>query len=609
MNLKKMAMAAASITAMMATLTSSSKSTTTTLAFSSSRGSTNIAAAAISSIARRRSDKMIGEGGGGGALFVAMRSAAAGAAAAATLHSRHRPALQRVHYYYNNYYNNLHRLFSTTETNTSEQVVIEATLKGEENSTTTSAIVSEEEEDAILSNLQSPFLQTMRDRGFLFQCTNLAELDSLLTTATSNNKSISAYLGFDATADSLHVGSLLQIMILRHYQQCGHRPIVLIGGGTSKVGDPTGKDESRILLTDEIIKKNTEGISKVFQKFLSFAPPNSNENEEGKEEENGTATTTTTKSDAIMVNNDTWLSSLQYLQFLRDYGTHFTINRMLSFESVKQRLQREAPFSFLEFNYMILQAYDFLELYRRHDARLQLGGSDQWGNMISGVELGRRVDSAQLYALTAPLITTSDGKKMGKTAGGAIWLNADRLSEYDYWQFWRNTNDEDVIRFLKLFTELPLSEIKGMEMWKGADVNKAKRVLADEATALLHGRECLKGIHDTIDNMFGGGGGGGGDGDGMASTEGLTRTYVSDADLESGGGGGGVKVVDLFVQLGLASSKKEARRLIQGGGAKMNEEKITDENAILDKTTFGSKNEVTLRAGKKRAGVVELKNE
>lgn len=599
-----MAMAAASITAMMATLTSSSKSTTTTLAFSSSRGSTNIAAAAISSIARRRSDKMIGEGGGG-ALFVAMRSAGA---AAATLHCRHRPALQRVHYYYNNYYNNLHRLFSTTETNTSEQV--DNATEVAATATTTSAIVSEEE-DAILSNLQSPFLQTMRDRGFLFQCTNLAELDSLLTTATSNNKSISAYLGFDATADSLHVGSLLQIMILRHYQQCGHRPIVLIGGGTSKVGDPTGKDESRILLTDEIIKKNTEGISKVFQKFLSFAPPNSNENEEGKEEENGIAATatTTTTNDAIMVNNDTWLSSLQYLQFLRDYGTHFTINRMLSFESVKQRLQREAPFSFLEFNYMILQAYDFLELYRRHDARLQLGGSDQWGNMISGVELGRRVDSAQLYALTAPLITTSDGKKMGKTAGGAIWLNSDRLSEYDYWQFWRNTNDEDVIRFLKLFTELPLSEIKGMEMWKGADVNKAKRVLADEATALLHGRECLKGIHDTIDNMFGGGGGGGGDGDGMASTEGLTRTYVSDADLESGGGGGGVKVVDLFVQLGLASSKKEARRLIQGGGAKMNEEKITDENAILDKTTFGSKNEVTLRAGKKRAGVVELKNE
>lgn len=580
MNLK---MAAASIAAMMATLTSSSsKSTTTTLAFSHSRGST--IAAAASSIARQRSDKMIGAGGGGGA-FVAMRSGAA-------LHGRHRPALQRVH---SN--NNLHRLFSTTETSISDQVD-EATVEEEVVAAAATSAISE---DAILSNLQSPFLQTMRDRGFLFQCTNLAELDSLLTTATSNNKSISAYLGFDATADSLHVGSLLQIMILRHYQQCGHRPIVLIGGGTSKVGDPTGKDESRLLLTDEIIKKNTEGISKVFQKFLSFAPlPN---DEEGKRENGGSGSSTI---DAIMVNNDTWLSSLKYLQFLRDYGTHFTINRMLSFESVKQRLQREAPFSFLEFNYMILQAYDFLELYRRHDARLQLGGSDQWGNMISGVELGRRVDSAQLYALTAPLITTSDGKKMGKTAGGAIWLNSDRLSEYDYWQFWRNTNDEDVIRFLKLFTELPLEEIKVMEMWKGADVNKAKRLLADEATALLHGRECLKGIHDTIDNMFGGGGGG--DGDGMASTEGLTRTYVSDADLESGGSGGGVKVVDLFVQLGLASSKKEARRLIQGGGAKMNEEKITDENAILDTTAFGSKNEVTLRAGKKRAGVVELKN-
>ncbi|KAL7433791.1 hypothetical protein ACHAXH_006876 [Discostella pseudostelligera] len=590
MNLK---MAAASIAAMMATLTSSSsKSTTTTLAFSHSRGST--IAAAASSIARQRSDKMIGAGGGGGA-FVAMRSGAA-------LHGRHRPAVattvHRVHNNNNNNNNNnLHRRFSTTETSISDQVD-EATVEEEVVAAAATSAISE---DAILSNLQSPFLQTMRDRGFLFQCTNLAELDSLLTTATSNNKSISAYLGFDATADSLHVGSLLQIMILRHYQQCGHRPIVLIGGGTSKVGDPTGKDESRLLLTDEIIKKNTEGISKVFQKFLSFAPlPN---DEEGKRENGGSGSSTI---DAIMVNNDTWLSSLKYLQFLRDYGTHFTINRMLSFESVKQRLQREAPFSFLEFNYMILQAYDFLELYRRHDARLQLGGSDQWGNMISGVELGRRVDSAQLYALTAPLITTSDGKKMGKTAGGAIWLNSDRLSEYDYWQFWRNTNDEDVIRFLKLFTELPLEEIKVMEMWKGADVNKAKRLLADEATALLHGRECLKGIHDTIDNMFGGGGGG--DGDGMASTEGLTRTYVSDADLESGGSGGGVKVVDLFVQLGLASSKKEARRLIQGGGAKMNEEKITDENAILDTTAFGSKNEVTLRAGKKRAGVVELKN-
>lgn len=364
-------------------------------------------------------------------------------------------------------------------------------------------------------------------------------------------------------------------MILRHLQQCGHRPIVLIGGGTSKVGDPTGKDESRVMLTDEIIKQNTDGISKVFQKFLTF----------GNE----------TPTDAIMVNNDDWLSSISYLQFLRDYGSHFTINRMLSFESVKQRLSREAPFSFLEFNYMILQAYDFLELNRRHGAKLQLGGSDQWGNMISGVELGRRVDGAQLYALTAPLITTSDGKKMGKTAGGAVWLNADKLSEYDYWQFWRNTSDEDVIRFLKLFTELPLEEIETMAAWKGADINKAKIVLADEATALLHGRDCLKAIHDTIDSMFKGGK------SAAASTEGLNRIFVTSDEASEG-----IKFIDLFVKLDLASSKKEARRLIQGGGAKLGEEKITDDNAVLDMDGFGGASEVTLRAGKKRAGVVEL---
>ena len=271
----------------------------------------------------------------------------------------------------NNHNNNCFRLFSTVEASTE---------------TETSIIDEEARDEAALANLQSPFLQTMRDRGFLFQCTNLSELDALLTNATSNNESISAYLGFDATADSLHVGSLLQIMILRHLQQSGHRPIVLIGGGTSKVGDPTGKDESRIMLTDEIIQKNTNGISKVFQKFLSFEDDESKDDEEKKKKNT---------SDAIMVNNDDWLSSLKYLQFLRDYGTHFTINRMMSFESVKQRLEREAPFSFLEFNYMILQAYDFLELHRRYNAQLQLGGSDQWGNMISGVELGRRVDSAQ----------------------------------------------------------------------------------------------------------------------------------------------------------------------------------------------------------------------
>jgi tyrosyl-tRNA synthetase len=294
-----------------------------------------------------------------------------------------------------------------------------------------------------------------------------------------------------------------------------------------------------------------------------------------------------------MVNNDDWLSELKYLEFLRDYGPYFTINRMLSFESVKQRLDREAPFSFLEFNYMILQAYDFLELYRRHNTILQLGGSDQWGNMVSGTELGRRVEGAQLFALTAPLITTSDGKKMGKTANGAVWLNADKLSEYDYWQFWRNTADDDVVRFLKLFTELPLDEITELEKLEGSDINNAKIVLADEATSLLHGKECLIVIHDTINTMFSGTG---------ASTEGLPRVYVKKEDVAEG-----VRVLDLIVELGLASSKQEARRLIQGGGARKGDtEKITDVNASLTKLDFGDSNELTLRAGKKRAGVVEL---
>ncbi|KAL3810802.1 hypothetical protein ACHAXA_006832 [Cyclostephanos tholiformis] len=499
-------------------------------------------------------------------------------------------------------------------------------------------VVEENDETSIaLDSLKSSFLTTMRDRGFLHQCTDLSSLDAILHDAETSSpaevgecdddigavdgdgadgggaekktKTISAYLGFDATADSLHVGSLLQIMILRHLQNSGHRPIVLIGGGTSKVGDPTGKDESRMLLTDDVIKANTDGISRVFRKFLSFGPTDEDGrggDENGSEDQREHSSRRSRPNDAIMVNNDEWLSSLKYLQFLRDFGTHFTINRMLGFESVKQRLSREAPFSFLEFNYMILQAYDFLELYRRHGALLQLGGSDQWGNMISGVELGRRVDSARLYALTAPLITTSDGKKMGKTAGGAVWLNADRLSEYDYWQFWRNTDDSDVIRFLKLFTELPLEEIRKMESWTGADINKAKIVLADEATALLHGRECLRGIRDTVDGMFGGGAGGGG---GEGSTEGLNRVYVSEDEITGGadGGAGGVKIADLFVRLGLASSKKEAKRLIAGGGARIGDTKITDENATLGVEAFVEGNkDVTLRAGKKRAGVVEL---
>jgi len=407
----------------------------------------------------------------------------------------------------------------------------------------------------------------MRDRGFLHQCTDIEALDELFLSET-----VSAYLGFDATADSLHVGSLLQIMILRHLQKSGHRPVVLIGGGTSKVGDPTGKDESRVLLTDEIVQKNTDGISKVFEKFITF----------DEDREDG----------AVMVNNDEWLASLKYLQFLRDYGTQFTVNRMLSFESVKQRLAREAPLSFLEFNYMILQSYDFLELNRRYGVRLQMGGSDQWGNIISGVELGRKVDQVQLFGLTAPLITTSDGKKMGKTAGGAVWLNADKLSQYDYWQFWRNTADQDVIRFLKLFTELPLPQIAQFELLKGADINKAKVILADEATAMLHGRDALPKIHQTIQTMFTGNG---------QSTHSLPRIFVSKQDLQKG-----LSYLNLFLDLGLASSKKDARRLISGGGAKVENQKIDDENGVLTLDAFGQKNEITLRAGKKRAGVVEV---
>jgi len=427
-------------------------------------------------------------------------------------------------------------------------------------------------ETEALEKLKSPFLKTMRDRGFMHQCTGITELDAKLMEKTQ-----SAYLGFDATADSLHVGSLLQIMILRHLQQSGHRPVVLIGGGTSKVGDPTGKDESRVILTEDIIQKNKDGISKVFAKFLKFGED-------------------VASADAIMVDNDDWLSELKYLDFLREYGTHFTINRMLSFESVKQRLTREAPFSFLEFNYMILQAYDFLEVYRRHDAILQLGGSDQWGNMVSGTELGRRVVGAKLFALTAPLITTSDGKKMGKTANGAVWLNSDRLSEYDYWQFWRNTADDDVIRFLKLFTELSLDKIAELEQFQGSDINQAKVILADEATTLLHGPECLAAIHETISNMFKGAG---------SSTDGLPRVTVEKADLEADG----VRYLDMFVQLGLASSKKEARRLIQGGGAKIGEKKVEDENGALTIADFeGDSTEIVLRAGKKRAGVVEYGN-
>jgi len=411
---------------------------------------------------------------------------------------------------------------------------------------------------------KSSFIQTMVSRGFLHSCTDIESLDKQLQEGT-----VKAYLGFDATAPSLHVGSLLQIMILRHLQKSGHKPIVLLGGGTTKVGDPTGKDESRKMLTDADINANIDGIRSVFDKFLTF----------------GDADT-----DATMVNNDEWLSELKYLEFLRDYGPKFTINRMLSFESVKQRLARESPLTFLEFNYMILQAYDFLELNRRYKCTLQLGGSDQWGNMVNGVELTRRCDGQEVFAMTAPLITTSDGKKMGKSEGGAIWLNQDMLAPYDYWQFWRNTQDDDVIRFLKLFTEVPLDEIEKLAQLKGVEINAAKKVLADETTRMLHGPEVLPSIHETAEALFSSKASGG-------SLDDLPRVEL-EGDSEP--------VIDLFIRLNFAKSKSECRKLIQGGGARLNDEKIGDVAATVTAADV-SNGQVKLSMGKKKHGLVVLK--
>lgn len=393
-----------------------------------------------------------------------------------------------------------------------------------------------------------------------------------LDEACAAGEPIAAYLGFDATAPSLHVGSLLQIMILRHLQKSGHKPLVLMGGGTTKVGDPSGKDEARKLMTYDMIQGNIDSISAVFRRFLTFG--------EGPTE-------------AVLVNNDDWLSPIRYLDFLRDYGQHFTINRMLNFESVKVRLERESPLSFLEFNYMILQAYDFLELSRRYNARLQLGGSDQWGNIINGVELARKVDGKHLFGLTAPLMTTSDGKKMGKTASGAVWLKRELLSEYEYWQFWRNTNDADVKRFLKLFTELPLDKIEELARLEGAGINEAKVILADEATKLLHGEECLAEIHATVANLFSGGG--------SDNTSALPRVVVGKEEL----GEAGLQVAELFVRLEMAKSKAEARRLIKGGGARLDGEAIKDETFVVTAASF-VKPEIMLSAGKKKHGIVEL---
>jgi len=415
-----------------------------------------------------------------------------------------------------------------------------------------------------MTDFKSDFLHILAERGFIHQCTDGAGLDALLCDAAPR----AGYIGFDCTADSLHVGSMIPVMLLRWYQKCGHRPIVLMGGGTTRVGDPSGKDESRQILTDEIITANMVGIKGIFQNFLTFG--------------DGPA-------DAIMVNNADWLDALEYIPFLREFGRHFSVNRMLGFDSVKLRLEREQPLSFLEFNYMILQAYDFLELARRHGCALQFGGSDQWGNIVNGVDLGRRVDGLSLYGLTSPLITTASGEKMGKTAGGAIWLNADRLSPYDYYQFWRNTADEDVGRFLKLFTELPLDEIARLKKLRDAEINDAKKILALEATSLCHGRTAAAGAAETARTTFEDGGQGAD----------LPTVSVPRDRLETG-----IAAFEIFILAGLATSNGEARRLVRGGGGRINDVVAANEAQLITKSDINAEGFIKISAGKKRHALI-----
>ncbi|MDG5489767.1 tyrosine--tRNA ligase [Sphingomonas sp. BGYR3] len=404
-----------------------------------------------------------------------------------------------------------------------------------------------------MTEYASDLLRLLSSRGYVHQMTDAAALDALAVKQV-----VPGYIGFDPTAPSLHVGSLVQIMLLRRLQQTGHKPIVLMGGGTGKIGDPSFKDEARKLMTGDVIAANIASIKTVFERFLTFGDG---------------------PTDAVMLDNAEWLDALEYIPFLRDIGQHFSVNRMLSFDSVKLRLDREQSLSFLEFNYMILQAYDFLELSRRIGCRLQMGGSDQWGNIINGVELSRRVDGTEVYGVTTPLITTADGGKMGKTMSGAVWLNEDALPAYDYWQFWRNTDDRDVGRFLRLFTDLPLDEIARLEALEGAEINEAKKVLANEATAMCRGRDAAQAAAETARRTFEEGAAGGS----------LPTLAVS----------GSIAIVDALVGLGFAASKGEARRLIKGGGARVEGEKIADEAAMV--TVAG---EVRISAGKKHHGLL-----
>lgn len=410
-----------------------------------------------------------------------------------------------------------------------------------------------------MAEFTSTFLERAKSRGYISDCTNPSGLDALAT-----NSSITGYIGFDATADSLHIGSLVPIMLLRLLQQTGHKPIVLVGGGTTKVGDPSGKDDSRKLLTEKDIQSNIDNIKGVFERFLSFGD---------------------NPTDAILVNNANWLDNLQYIPFLRDVGRHFSVNRMLGLESVKLRLERKQPLSFLEFNYMIMQAYDFVELSRNHNCQLQMGGSDQWGNIVSGIELGRRLDGKELFGLTTHLITTASGSKMGKTAEGAIWLNKERLPPYEFWQFWRNTEDTDVGRFMRLFTELPDAEIAEYEKLEGSDINEAKSVLATEATALCHGRAAAIAASESARRTFAEGGIG----------NDLPCISLKKEELIDG-----LPAFVLFTRAGLAKSNSEARRLIKSGGAKLNGKKISEELAQITTIDINQDGVIKLSAGKKR---------
>ena len=403
-----------------------------------------------------------------------------------------------------------------------------------------------------MTQFKSDLLRLLDERGYIHQLTDAEGLDELAI-----KEIVPGYIGFDATAPSLHVGSLVQIMLLRRLQQAGHKPIIVMGGGTTKIGDPTGRDESRKLLDDATIGFNIASIRTIFERFLSF--------DDGP-------------TGAIMVNNDDWLGQLDYLPFLRDIGPHFTINRMLSFDSVRIRLEREQPMTFLEFNYMIMQGYDFLELWRRHGCRLQMGGSDQWGNIVNGIELTRRVEGEHLYGLTTPLMTTSDGRKMGKTAEGAVWLNADLLSPYDYWQFWRNSQDEDVGRFLRRFTDLPIDEIGRLEGLRGAEINDAKKILADAATAMAHGDEAAIEAAETARRTFEQG----------STGEALPTLRVA----------GSTTLVDALVGLGLVASKNEARRLIAQGGARIAGQAMNEDVPIAVSC------DVRVSAGKKKHGLL-----